>query len=83
MVDSPPDLVVEVEIIRSSLNKLAIDAAFGIPEVRRFDDEFLEFLHRQNDGRYLARDMNRSFPVLGTADVAEFLDQAESMDKTA
>lgn len=82
-VDPPPDLVIEVDITSSSLNKLAIYAALGIPEVWRYDSETLEFLHRQDDGRYLARGVSRSFPLLKAGDVAEFLGQAESMDKTA
>jgi Uma2 family endonuclease len=43
-VDPPPDLVVEIDITHPSLNRLPIFAAFGIPEVWRFDGEKLEIL---------------------------------------
>ncbi len=35
-VDPPPDLVIEIDITRSSLNKRAIFAEFGVPEVWRY-----------------------------------------------
>lgn len=35
-IDPPPDLVVEVDISRSSIAKLPIFAAFGVPEVWRY-----------------------------------------------
>jgi len=41
-VDPPPDLVVEVDNTRSSIDKLALLAAFGVPEVWRYDGERLE-----------------------------------------
>ena len=34
-VDPPPDLVIEIDVSRHSLNKLPIYAAFGVPEVWR------------------------------------------------
>lgn len=36
LVDPPPDLVIEIDMTRSSLNKLAIFAEFGVPEVWRY-----------------------------------------------
>jgi Uma2 family endonuclease len=36
-VNPPPDLVIEVDITRESLNRFPIFAAVGIPEVWRFD----------------------------------------------
>lgn len=82
-VDPAPDLVIEVDITSSSLDKMSIYGALGISEVWRFDGQTLVFLHRQDDGRYAARDVSRGFPALRVADVATFLEQAETMDKTA
>ena len=33
----PPDLVIEIEMSRSAINKLALLASIGIPEVWRYD----------------------------------------------
>jgi Uma2 family endonuclease len=41
-VDPPPDLVIEVDITRASLDKLAIYAALGVPEVWRYTDRAVE-----------------------------------------
>src|SRR5438876_12150561 len=35
--DPPPDLLIEVDISRSSLDRMSVFAAFGISEVWRFD----------------------------------------------
>ena len=40
-IDPPPDLVVEVEHTRSAINKLALLAAIGVPEVWRYDGQRL------------------------------------------
>jgi len=38
-VDPPPDLVIEIDITSSSINKLSIFGHVGVPEVWRFDGE--------------------------------------------
>src|SRR5438094_1525262 len=40
-VDPPPDLAVEIEISRSTMNRMAIYAALRVPEVWRWDAETL------------------------------------------
>jgi Uma2 family endonuclease len=42
--DPAPDLVIEVDIIRSSLDKMGIYAAMGVPEVWRYDGEVVRIL---------------------------------------
>ena len=44
MRDPPPDLIVDVDISRSSVVRHGIFAAFGVPEIWRFDGEKLLFL---------------------------------------
>ena len=41
MSDPPPDLVVEVEMTRSAIDKLRLFASMGIPEVWRYDGKTL------------------------------------------
>ena len=53
-VDPPPDLAVEVDVTASSIDKLGIYAALGIPEVWRVrDDGSVQFLSRDAGGVYV------------------------------
>jgi len=72
--DPPPDLIIEVDITRHSLNKLPLFAALGISEVWRYDGKRIHFLLLQ-DGAYLATTQSRWLAPL-TADAAtQLLDQ--------
>jgi Uma2 family endonuclease len=83
-VDPPPDLVIEVDMTSSSVPRLPIYAALGIPEVWRIDDdEELQFLHLQPDGTYQPQDRSRAFPALLVAEAARFLEQGRGANKTA
>ena len=83
-IHPPPDLVIEVDVTASSVPRLPIFAALGIPEVWRInDDEELEFLHLQPDGTYQPRDRSRAFPALLVAETARFLEQGRNANKTA
>src|SRR5204862_3490478 len=42
-VDPPPELVIEVDITRSSLKRFPIFAAIGVAEVWRYDGECVRF----------------------------------------
>jgi Uma2 family endonuclease len=55
--DPPPDLSIEVDVSNSSLNRLDIFAAVGIPEVWRYDGDRL-IIYRLNDGRYETCDLS-------------------------
>ncbi len=48
-VDPPPDLVIEIDLTHSSIDKLSIFAAFGVPEVWRHDGSELRILVLEND----------------------------------
>jgi Uma2 family endonuclease len=82
-VSPPPDLVIEVDVTSSSVPRLPIFAALGIPEVWRIDDDELQFLHLQPDGTYQPRDRSRAFPALLVAEAARFLEQGRAANKTA
>ena len=42
-VDPPPDVLIEVEITRSALNRMAVYAALRVGQVWRFDGQTLHF----------------------------------------
>lgn len=82
-IDPPPTLAIEVDITQSSLDRLPIFAALGIPEVWRLVAGMLQFLHLQPDGSYQPRDTSLAFPVLSSAELTRFLEQGRAVDVTA
>ena len=71
--DPPPDLVIEADVTSSSLDRLAIYAALGFPEVWRLADGVLNFDVLGAGGQYAAGAASRAFPGLTAGDVARFL----------
>jgi Uma2 family endonuclease len=82
-VDPAPDLVIEVDVTRTSLDRLKIFAALGVPEVWRSKGRTLQFLHLQADGTYRPRATSRNFPALRVSSVDRFLKQGRIADRTA
>ena len=81
-VDPPPDLAIEVDNTYSSLNRLAIYAALGVPEVWRFDGETLT-LYRLEEGRYEIQETSTALPLLSQADILRFLQASQTMGETS
>jgi Uma2 family endonuclease len=78
--DPPPDLAIEIDIMSSSLDRLGIYAALGVPEVWRFDGEQFEVLLRRDETVYDAATASLSFPTLAIAEVAELLLEVVALD---
>lgn len=83
-IDPPPDLILEVELSRSALNKFALYAELGIPEVWRYigkpGKDFLQgnlFIHYLEGDRYREEDYGLAFPFLPTGRILEFLQDSE------
>jgi Uma2 family endonuclease len=80
-----PDLVMEVALTQSSLDKLPIYANFGIPEVWRYlsagerqpTTRHLRIYHLQSQS-YIESDRSLNFPFLTAATVLQFLDQSDT-----
>jgi Uma2 family endonuclease len=81
-VDPPPDLAIEVDISRSSLSRMSIYAALGVPEVWRFDGERLRVFRLDAQARYIESEQSPHFPMLPLAEVQAFLLRRNSMDET-
>lgn len=82
IIDPPPDLAIEVDNTHSSLNRLTIYAALGIPEVWRFDGETLT-LYRLVDGDYRAQAASIALPLLHRDDILRFLQMSQTMGETS
>ncbi len=70
--DSPPDLAIEVDVTSSSIDKMAIYAGLGVPEVWRYDSYQVEF-HRLAGKRYEQVATSDLFPFLPPAVVMDHL----------
>jgi Uma2 family endonuclease len=62
--DPPPDLAIELDISRSSLDRDSIYVALGVPEIWRFDGRRLRVHVRQASGRYRTTRTSAAFPFL-------------------
>jgi Uma2 family endonuclease len=80
--DPPPDLVVEVEITRSALDRMAIFAAVGVPEVWRCDSERVQVL-RLIEGGYVEQERSLALPMLTGEILTELLERSQHMASTA
>lgn len=83
-IDPPPDLAIEVDVTRSSLNRMSIYAVLGVPEVWRLDGDTLTFEVLQPGGRsYAASSTSLAFPLVAPADLTAFLALRTQMDENA
>jgi Uma2 family endonuclease len=78
--DPPPDLAIEIDIMSSCLDRLAIYAALGVPEVWRFDGEQFEVLLRRDATGFDRADASPTFPSLPINEVAEPLNAVVALD---
>jgi len=82
-LDPPPDLAHEVDVTKSSLNRMAIYAALAVPEVWREVDDVLSFHVLDAGGKYHESTESRAFPGLRPGDLQAFLAQVGQMDENA
>lgn len=79
-VDPAPDLVIEIEVTRSLVNRLGILAALGVGEVWHYDGVLTVLL--RNEGGYSPSPTSRCFPWLPLAPFIEQLARADDADET-
>jgi Uma2 family endonuclease len=71
--DPPPDLAVEIEVSRSVVDRLAIYAALGVPEVWRYNGTALTVLLLGADNEYTPGQASRALPALPLAELVRRL----------
>jgi len=79
-VDPPPDLVVEIDITHSAVDRLSIYASLKVGEVWRFDGESLQVFCLQPDGNYVECDHSPTFPGIALADLSRWVRQGLNED---
>jgi Uma2 family endonuclease len=74
--DPPPDLVVEVDITHTDINKPALYASMGVSEFWRYDGREWRIYQLQEDG-YLEVPNSPTFPIVSKEKFYEFLAVAQ------
>ena len=80
-VDPLPDLIIEIDISRSSLPRFPIFAAFGVAEVWRYDGERVS-IWRLQAGRYVEAESSTALPPLTGPGATQFLEDSRTMRST-
>ena len=81
-VDPAPDLVVEVDITNTDLNKNILYAAIGVSEFWRFNGRVWT-IFKLVDNAYVECDRSPTFPTIEKAKLYEFLEAAFRNEVTA
>jgi Uma2 family endonuclease len=82
-VDPPPDLVAEIDVSRSAINRMSIYAALRVPEVWRWRQGKLIVHLIARDGKYRKADRSQAFPFLPLDELQLLLDKIGTLDETS
>jgi Uma2 family endonuclease len=74
--DPPPDLVVEVDITHTDINKLELYARLGVPELWRFNGQIWR-IYQLEKGIYKEVELSQTFPLIPKTKLYEFLATAK------
>lgn len=80
--DPPPDLVVEVDITHTDINKLRLYASMGVPEFWRYNGETWRIYQLQGE-LYEEAETSSTFPLIPKTKLYEFLAQARQDEVAA
>lgn len=83
VINPPPDIAVEIDITRRSIDREPLYAALGVPELWRFDGERLQVLALRPDGSYERSESSRAFPFLPLAELERFIGRLSGGNDTA
>jgi Uma2 family endonuclease len=84
-LDPPPDLIVEVDITHTDINKLALYASMGVPEFWRYNGRVWRIYQLESgteSDSYVEVDASPTFPMVPKEMLYEFLNQA-NLDEVA
>jgi len=80
--DPPPDLVIEVDITHTDINKLSLYASMGVPEFWRYNGQVWR-IYQLQDGTYQEVDVSPTFTWVPKERLYEFLAQAQQDEVAA
>ncbi len=81
-IDPPPDLVLEVDITHTDIDKNALYAYLGIPELWRYDGQILKIYQLQNR-QYQEVDASPTFPNIPKEQLYTFLNDCAQHGETS
>ncbi len=81
-IHPPPDLVIEVDISRSSMNKFTIFGGIGVSEVWRYDGEKLHVYVRRNETDYDEVEESVVLPQFPLNEIPALIKQVRSLGET-
>jgi Uma2 family endonuclease len=81
-IDLPPDLSIEIDITTRSIRREPIYAAFGVPELWRFNAKRLAVFHLSR-GRYVERSKSLAFPFLPMGEFEKYVLRKTDDDQLA
>jgi Uma2 family endonuclease len=77
-IDPPPDLVIEIDVTNTSLDKLPLYAAVGVPEVWRYTGEALSIACLAGHD-YIRTESSTMFAALTASQLVEWLHQYDQL----
>lgn len=77
--DPPPDLLIEVDVTSSSLDRFSLFARTGVPEVWRYDGSRV-LLYQLVEGQYVEIERSLAFPILADEDVTLWLESSLELE---
>ncbi len=80
--DPPPDLAIEIDITSSSIDKLGIYSALGVPELWRYNGRVLKF-YQLVEGEYIECEFSIAFPLISVTDMSRFIEQSKTAGEIA
>jgi Uma2 family endonuclease len=80
--DPPPDLAIEIDITSSSVNKVNIYAALGVPEIWIYNADVLQFYQLVAD-EYIEIEFSLAFRLISVSDMNRFIQQSKTMGEIA
>jgi len=80
--DPPPDLVLEIDVISKSLNRLPIYARLGVPEIWRYDKGQIKIYQLQGN-TYVETSTSLAFPLFPVERIIPFIQQHRAAGKKA
>jgi Uma2 family endonuclease len=75
-IHPPPDLAIEVDVTHSSLDRMGIYAALGVPEVWRLDNDALSFQVLDADNNYRQVAASPTFPGVRPDNLTPYVREA-------
>ena len=80
--DPPPDLVLDIDVTRSAIDRLSLYASLGVPEVWRYDGNRL-IIYQLESQEYAERDVSPTFPFLSQVEMLRFLELRRTTKENA